>query len=67
MVAAAISDLPLIVMSRRKVFRVLSGAFEFIRPGGTFYQFTYGPLCPVPRAILNRLGLEGGSSEMDRA
>ena len=25
--------------------------------GGCFYQFTYGPRCPVPRATLDRLDL----------
>ena len=29
-----------------------------MRPGGAFYQFTYGPRCPVPRPILDRLGLK---------
>lgn len=27
-------------------------------PGGSFYQFTYGPRCPIPRALLDRLGLK---------
>ena len=29
-----------------------------MRPTGSFYQFTYGPRCPVPRPILDRLGLK---------
>ena len=36
----------------------MTGAFTYIRPGGAFYQFTYGPRCPVPCAILDRLGLK---------
>jgi hypothetical protein len=36
----------------------MSGAFSYLRPGGAFYQFTYGPRCPVPRPILDRLGLQ---------
>jgi phospholipid N-methyltransferase len=29
-----------------------------MRPTASFYQFTYGPRCPVPRPILDRLGLK---------
>ncbi len=54
---AAVSGLPLLSMSARHVIAVLNGAFRHLRPGGAFYQFTYGPRCPVPRAILERLGL----------
>jgi len=56
--AAAVSGLPLLAMSPRQIFAVLSGAFEQLRANGALYQFTYGPRCPVPRAILDRLGLE---------
>lgn len=56
-VAAALSGLPLLSMSPRQVIHLLAGVFRSLRPGGAFYQFTYGPRCPVPRAILNRLGL----------
>ncbi|MEO6099559.1 MAG: methyltransferase domain-containing protein [Tepidiformaceae bacterium] len=54
---AAVSGLPLLAMSPRQVFAVLAGAFEHLRADGAFYQFTYGPRCPVPAAILDRLGL----------
>jgi phosphatidylethanolamine/phosphatidyl-N-methylethanolamine N-methyltransferase len=57
-VGAVISGLPLLSMSPRKVTAILGGAFTYIRPGGAFYQFTYGPRCPVPRPILDRLGLK---------
>lgn len=55
---AVISGLPLLSMPPRKVMAILSGAFGYMRPGGSFYQFTYGPNCPVPRRILDRLGLK---------
>lgn len=55
---AVVSGLPLLSMSPRKVMGTLSGAFSHLRAGGRFYQFTYGPQCPVPRPILERLGLE---------
>jgi len=58
-VGAVVSGLPLLSMSPRKVMSILSGAFSHVRPAGSFYQFTYGPRCPVPRPILDRLGAQG--------
>ena len=55
---AVVSGIPLLSMSARQMMAILSGAFHHLRPTGAFYQFTYGPLCPVPRAILDRLGLK---------
>jgi phosphatidylethanolamine/phosphatidyl-N-methylethanolamine N-methyltransferase len=57
-VGAVISGLPLLTMSPRRVMAILDGAFSYMQPRGAFYQFTYGPRCPVPRAILERLGLK---------
>lgn len=57
-VGAVVSGLPLLSMQPRKIMGVLAGAFAYMRPGGAFYQFTYGPNCPVPRPILDRLGLK---------
>ncbi|HWZ37493.1 MAG TPA: SAM-dependent methyltransferase [Bradyrhizobium sp.] len=57
-VGAIISGLPLLNMSTRKVISILGGAFSYVRPGGAFYQFTYGMRCPVPRPVLDRLGLK---------
>ncbi|MBR0799164.1 SAM-dependent methyltransferase [Bradyrhizobium jicamae] len=56
--AAVVSGLPLLTMSARKVIAILTGAFRHMQDGGVFYQFTYGPRCPVPRPILDRLGLK---------
>jgi phosphatidylethanolamine/phosphatidyl-N-methylethanolamine N-methyltransferase len=56
-VGAVISGLPLLNMSPRKVISVLKGAFSYMGSSGAFYQFTYGPRCPVPRLFLDRLGL----------
>ncbi|WP_085579734.1 class I SAM-dependent methyltransferase [Thalassospira mesophila] len=53
-----ISGLPLLSMNARQVMGILGGAFRYARPGGYFYQFTYGPRCPVHPNILNRLGLK---------
>lgn len=61
---AVVSGLPLLPMSTRQIVGMLDGAFRHLRPGGAFYQFTYGPRCPVPRAILERLGLK--ATRIDR-
>lgn len=55
---AVVSGLPLLSMSSRTVLRILAGSFRALGRGGAFYQFTYGPVCPVPRKILDRLGLK---------
>jgi phosphatidylethanolamine/phosphatidyl-N-methylethanolamine N-methyltransferase len=55
---AIISGLPLLSMSTRKVMGILTGAFECLRDGGAFYQFTYGARCPVRRPLLDRIGLK---------
>ncbi|OAF15063.1 class I SAM-dependent methyltransferase [Bradyrhizobium neotropicale] len=64
-VGAVVSGLPLLNMSTRKVVSIVGGAFSYIRPGGAFYQFTYGMSCPVPRPVLDRLGLR--AKLVDRA
>ncbi|WP_043621524.1 class I SAM-dependent methyltransferase [Ensifer sp. ZNC0028] len=56
-IGAAVSGLPLLSMPTRKVIAILSGIFLHMRPGGHLYQFTYGPRCPIPRPLLDRLGL----------
>ncbi|RWL43248.1 MAG: methyltransferase domain-containing protein [Mesorhizobium sp.] len=57
-VGAVISGLPLLSMPDQKVIAILDGAFAHLKPEGAFYQFTYGPRCPVARPILEGLGLE---------
>jgi phosphatidylethanolamine/phosphatidyl-N-methylethanolamine N-methyltransferase len=57
-VSAVVSGLPLLSMPPAKVIAILLGAFGYLKSGGAFYQFTYGPRCPVPAKILDRLGLE---------
>lgn len=54
---AIVSGLPLLAMGSRTQIGVLRACFEILRPGGHLYQFTYHWRCPVPQAILNRLGL----------
>lgn len=52
-----VSGLPLLSMSRRRIAAVLAGAFAHLAERGALYQFTYGPRCPVPVPVLERLGL----------
>lgn len=55
---AVVSGLPLLSMPPKKVIAILEGAFGHLRADGAFYQFTYGPRCPVRRMLLDRLGLK---------
>jgi phosphatidylethanolamine/phosphatidyl-N-methylethanolamine N-methyltransferase len=55
---AVVSGLPLLSLSPKKVIAILESSFGHLRPDGAFYQFTYGPRCPVPRTLLDRLGLK---------
>ena len=55
---AVVSGLGLLSMKPRTVLAILKTAFACLRPDGSLYQFTYGPCCPVPPAILTRLGLQ---------
>ena len=64
-VGAVVSGLPLLNMSTRKIVSIVGGAFSYMRPGAAFYQFTYGLRCPVPRPVLDRLGLK--AKLIDRA
>jgi phospholipid N-methyltransferase len=46
-------------MPPAQVTAIVQGAFERqLRSGGMFYQFTYGPRCPLPPALLARLNLQ---------
>ncbi|MDY6961492.1 MAG: SAM-dependent methyltransferase [Pseudomonadota bacterium] len=54
---ATVSGLPLLSMSPRQVMGILRSCFQLMDAHASFYQFTYGPRCPVPPRILDRLGL----------
>jgi phospholipid N-methyltransferase len=56
---AIVSGLPLLSMPALHVSAIVQGAFERqLRADGVFYQFTYGPRCPLPHSLLERLGLK---------
>ncbi len=54
---AVVSGLPLVSMSNQRIMAVLHSSFAHLRPGGAFYQFTYGVCCPISRSILESCGL----------
>jgi phosphatidylethanolamine/phosphatidyl-N-methylethanolamine N-methyltransferase len=55
---AVVSGIPLLLMPAQSLISLLEGAFDRLRPDGAFYQFTYGRDAPIPRAILDHLGLK---------
>ncbi len=56
---AVVSGLPLLSMPAAQVAAIVQGVFERqLRADGMFYQFTYGPRCPLPAALLKRLNLQ---------
>ncbi|HEY0198596.1 MAG TPA: phospholipid methyltransferase [Rhodanobacter sp.] len=56
---AVVSGLPLLSMPAAQVAAIIQGVFERqLRADGMFYQFTYGPRCPLPAALLKRLNLQ---------
>lgn len=55
---AVVSGLPLLSMRPETVRRILDGVFIHLQPGKAVYQFTYRPVCPVPKEVMRTLGLE---------
>lgn len=55
---AVVSSLPLLTLAARHVQAILNGAFAGLDRDGSFYQLSYAPICPVPRRLLDELGLE---------
>ena len=57
--AAVVSSLPLLSLPAGAVNAIVGGVFEALPRGGALVQFTYGPTPPVPRALRERLHLDG--------
>ncbi|MHA6841523.1 class I SAM-dependent methyltransferase [Ralstonia pseudosolanacearum] len=57
-VGAVVSGLPFLSMPLRKILAILAGSFRKLGPDGAFYLFTYGYFCPIPKRVLDRLGLK---------
>lgn len=62
-VAAVVSGLPLLSMPAPIQRAIVAGAFEVLKPGGCFVQFTYGATPPVRGSIRDELGLRYDVSE----
>jgi phosphatidylethanolamine/phosphatidyl-N-methylethanolamine N-methyltransferase len=58
-VAAIVSSLPLLSLPAGIVQSIVGGVFEALPRGAALVQFTYGPTPPVPRAVRERLHLDG--------
>ncbi|MEX1114083.1 MAG: methyltransferase domain-containing protein [Akkermansiaceae bacterium] len=57
-IGAVVSGLPLLSMPHATIQGILEGAFSQLQEGGAIYQFTYRPLCPVPRKVMKELDLK---------
>lgn len=55
---AIVSGLGLLTMPHPLQRDILAAAFECLREGGVFVQFTYGPSAPVADAVARGLGLQ---------
>ena len=56
-VDAVVSGLGLLNMSRDLQRSIMQSAFDVLKPGGSFIQFTYSPKPPLSRELLDELGL----------
>src|SRR5437868_9465204 len=54
-VGAAVSGLPGLSMSPRKIMGVMRGAVHYLREDGGFDHVTHAPRCAVPNAIRERM------------
>ena len=62
-IKAVVSGLPLLSMDEGIQRRIVGSAFGHLRPGGSFIQFTYGPVPPVSKAVRDELSLGWTRSE----
>jgi phosphatidylethanolamine/phosphatidyl-N-methylethanolamine N-methyltransferase len=56
-VDAIVSGLGLLNMSRDLQRSIMQSAFDVLKPGGSFIQFTYSPKPPLSRELLDELGI----------
>lgn len=54
---AVLSGLGLLSMNRATQHGIVKAAFDVLAPQGRLIQFTYGPVCPVPKEVLSALDL----------
>ena len=53
-----VSGLPILWFGRKLKRKILEGAFSLLRPGGSFYQFSYFARPPVSQSLLDELGIK---------
>ncbi|KPN62894.1 phosphatidylethanolamine/phosphatidyl-N-methylethanolamine N-methyltransferase [Aliiroseovarius crassostreae] len=56
-IKAVVSGLPLLSMDQETQMKIVGAAFENLRPGGLYIQFTYGPLPPIRKVVREELQL----------
>ncbi|WP_026793151.1 class I SAM-dependent methyltransferase [Pleomorphomonas oryzae] len=56
-VGAVVCGLGFLNMSQEKITAILKAAFDYLRPDGSLFLFTYGARCSVPDATLAELDL----------
>ncbi|MBS0193036.1 MAG: methyltransferase domain-containing protein [Proteobacteria bacterium] len=61
-VDAIVSGLGFLSMPKSLQHDIMAAAFESLRPGGRFVQFTYGPTVPLHRDVVDALGLHARKS-----
>lgn len=59
-----VSSLPLLSLPRLQRKAILAETFDLLGPAGSLVQYSYGPACPVPRALRAELGLSAKSVGM---
>ncbi len=57
-VGTVISGLPLLSIPEEIQQNIIQGAFDLMRPGGKYVQFTYGPKPPIAPSVRESVGLE---------
>ncbi len=60
---AVVSGLPLLSMPIQIQREILTAAFDAVKPGGVYIQFTYGPKPPVAEVVRTELGLSWTRSQ----
>jgi len=55
---AVISGLGMLSMPKSLQLDIVTSAFECLRPGGRFVQFTYGPAVPLAQEVVETLRLD---------
>ena len=55
--ATVVSGIPVLTMPRETVAAILEATFAQMRPGATFFQYSYALRCPIPRDMLDVRGL----------